>query len=224
MPNKRLASPPKSWSAGRTAYQGGPTSTGTGTLSPIPEPDLARVVEVLNRHGVEYLIVGGHAARAYGATRYTKDSDCLVRSKKENLNRLAAALRELNARLRVSGLSDEESAALPVQIDAILSQGGSFSNWRTDAGDLDVMKAMPDPGGSPRRYEDLVDDARVLDYAGVRVRVASLNAIVASKEFADRPKDREALPELRALLARAQSVALAVPPPPPPPPDRSMGL
>jgi hypothetical protein len=29
-----------------------------------PGPDLAWVVEVLDRHGVEYLIVGGHAARA----------------------------------------------------------------------------------------------------------------------------------------------------------------
>ncbi|MHB8219124.1 MAG: hypothetical protein ACYDHU_02210 [Acidimicrobiales bacterium] len=111
MPNKQLASPPKSWGAVRAAYQGGPRSTGTGILSPTPEPDLARVVEILYRHGVEYLTVGGHAARAYGATRHTKDSDCLVRSEKENLNRLAAALWELNARLCISGLADEESAA-----------------------------------------------------------------------------------------------------------------
>ena len=45
----------------------GPTSTGSGTLpKPPPELDLSRIVEVLDRHGVEYLIVGGHAARAYG--------------------------------------------------------------------------------------------------------------------------------------------------------------
>jgi len=121
---------------------------------------------------------------------------------RENLFRLAAALRELHARLRISGLSDEESAALPVQVDAILDQQTDFSNWRTDAGDLDVMKAMPGPDGAPRRYEDLAGDARVLDYAGVRIRVASLNAIVASKEFANRPKDRDALPELHLLQER----------------------
>lgn len=43
----------------------GPTSTGTGTLPEPPELDLIRIVEALDRHGVEYLIVGGHAARAY---------------------------------------------------------------------------------------------------------------------------------------------------------------
>ncbi len=89
-----------------------------------PEPDLARIVSVLDRHRVEYLIVGGHATRAYGAQRMTHDSDCLVKTGRENLERLAAALRELNARLRVSGLSDEESAALPIPPRAVTQPVG----------------------------------------------------------------------------------------------------
>jgi hypothetical protein len=168
---------------------------------PTPESNLARIIEVLDRHGVEYLIVGGHASRAYGATRPTQDTDCLVKTDRENLSRVGAALKELNARLRVTGLSDEEAAALPVQIDAIVEQF-DFSNWRTDAGDLDVMEVMLGPDGAPRRYEDLAGDARALPYAGVYIRVASLDAIVASKEFANRPKDRDALPELRQLQER----------------------
>ena len=195
--------------------------TGTGTLSLTPEPDLGRVVGVLDRHGVEYLVVGGGATQLYGATRPTKDSDCLVLQEKDNLVRLAAALRELNARLRVTGLSDEESAALPVQIDAVLDQL-PFTNWRTDAGALDIMKTMPGPGG-PRRYEDLAGDARVLDYAGVRVRVASLSAIVASKEYANRPKDQEALPELHRLQEQMQGTYRGLPKAVPPPPPRQRG-
>lgn len=35
--------------------------------------------------------------------------------------------------------------------------------------------------------------------AGVTVHVAALADIIASKEWADRPKDREALDELRGL-------------------------
>ncbi|MHB8294869.1 MAG: hypothetical protein ACYDH5_09665 [Acidimicrobiales bacterium] len=146
----------------------------------------------------------------------THDSDCLVKTERENLDRLAAALRELNARLRVSGLSDEESAALPIQIDAILDQQTEFSNWRTDAGDLDVMKAIPGPDGTPRRYEDLAGNACVLDYVGVRIRVASLDAIVASKEFANRPKDREALPELHRLQEQMRGARRNRPRPLPP--------
>ncbi len=74
-----------------------------------------RLVEALHRHGVEYLVVGGVAARAYGASRETKDFDCLVRRARDNLDRLAAAMRELNARLRIEGLSDAEASQLPVQ-------------------------------------------------------------------------------------------------------------
>jgi hypothetical protein len=40
-----------------------------------PLCDLPRLIEVLDRHGVEYLIVGGAAAYAYGAERPTEDAD-----------------------------------------------------------------------------------------------------------------------------------------------------
>jgi hypothetical protein len=80
-----------------------------------PPLDLSRLIEVLDRHAVEYLIVGGAAAFAYGAERPTDDADCVVRRGRANLERLAGALRELNARLRVGGMSDAEAKMLPVQ-------------------------------------------------------------------------------------------------------------
>lgn len=45
---------------------------------------------------------------AYAATQNTEDADCVVRREGENLDRLASALRDLHARLRVSGMSDED--------------------------------------------------------------------------------------------------------------------
>jgi hypothetical protein len=62
------------------------------------------LIEVLDRYEVEYLIVGGAAAYAYGAERPTDDADCVVRRERANLDRLAGALRELHARLRVGGM------------------------------------------------------------------------------------------------------------------------
>jgi predicted nucleotidyltransferase len=41
--------------------------------------------------------------------------------------------------------------------------------------------------------------ATVLDLDGIAVRVAALDDVIASKERADRPKDRAALEELRTL-------------------------
>ena len=82
-----------------------------------PPHDLRRLIEVLDRHGVEYLMVGGVAAIGYGAERQTEDADCVVRRERANLDRLADALREMHARLRVGGMTDAEAKTLPVQID-----------------------------------------------------------------------------------------------------------
>lgn len=60
-----------------------------------PPLDIDRVVEVLERHRVQYLLVGGVAARFHGSERLTEDVDVLPDDDDENLRRLAAALTEL---------------------------------------------------------------------------------------------------------------------------------
>jgi len=52
-------------------------------------------------------------------------------------------MRELNARLHVEGLSDEESKRLPVELDSRTISRMEISTWSTDAGDLDVLADMP---------------------------------------------------------------------------------
>ena len=163
------------------------------------EANWRRIIEVFDRHGVEYLIVGGVGARLHGAQRPTTDFDSLPNSDRANLDRLARAMRELGAYLRVEGLTDEESQALPTPLDGVLLSHMDISTWRTDAGDLDVLTAIPTGGGGRATYDEIVDRAVSVDFAGTRVLVASLDDIIASKEWADRPKDREALVELRAL-------------------------
>jgi hypothetical protein len=165
-------------------------------------PDLARLVEVLDRHRVEYVIVGGIAARAHGAIRETQDLDCVIRRSKANLGHLAEALREMHAHLRVSGMSDEEMAALPVRLDAETLARSEISTWRTDAGDIDVLADIPAEGGARRTYDDLVQRSTRLNASGVGVRVANLDDVIKSKEWANRDKDRAALPELRELSQR----------------------
>jgi hypothetical protein len=164
-----------------------------------PPHDLSRLIEVLDRHRVEYLIVGGAAAFAYGAERPTEDADCVVSRERANLDRLAAALRELHARLRVGGMTDAEAQMLPVQIDATALDAAGMTTWMTDAGPFDVLAGLEAPDGRLVPYEDLVGRATVLGGDGFGIRVAALQDIIGAKERADRAKDREALPELRAL-------------------------
>lgn len=170
------------------------------TSSPEPALDVERILDTLDRHHVEYLAVGGTAANIYGASRATSDFDCIPERTIDNLNRLAAAMQELNARFRVAGLTDSEAEQLPTPLDGPFLQTMQLSTWRTDAGDFDVLADIPDRRGDRLRYEDLAPRALTFDVTGHPIRVAALSDVIASKEWADRPKDHQALPELRAIL------------------------
>jgi len=108
-------------------------------------------------------------------------------------------MRELNAYLRVAGLSDEDARSLPMELDATTLASLDISTWRTDAGDLDILTTIPTRSGGRALYEQLLPRAERFEVDGVPVYVAALGDIIASKESADRPKDREALDELRRI-------------------------
>jgi hypothetical protein len=144
-------------------------------------------------------MVGGVAAIGYGAERPTEDADCVVRRERANLDRLAGALRELHARLRVGGMTDADAQALPVQIDATTLDLAGMSTWMTDAGPFDVLAGLEATDGRLVPYEELVVRATLLYGDGFTIKAAGLEDIIRAKERADRTKDREALPELRAL-------------------------
>lgn len=125
-----------------------------------PSFDPVRILEALHRHGVEYLVVGGVAGQAHGATRATNDLDCVPRSTKENLQRLAVAMRELGARLRVEGMSDDEARQLPVQLDSEMLDRLRVSTWITDAGLFDVLMDIPDRQGGRATTRTWLHEAR----------------------------------------------------------------
>jgi hypothetical protein len=64
---------------------------------PIPEFDAERLLRVLDRHAVEYVIVGALAAVIHGAPVMTQDLDVMPEPSRRNGERLAGALAELRA-------------------------------------------------------------------------------------------------------------------------------
>lgn len=171
-----------------------------------PALDAKTIVEALHRHQVRYVTVGGMAARARGAKRLTNDLDICPAWDKDNLERLAAALRDLDAHVSISG----EAAGVEVPgLDGRLLSRMQISNWRTRAGDVDVLFGIPHTSREDEaHYEELHQSAHTIEIDGTQVEVASLEDLIRSKEIADRPSDRQALPELRALqLARALAPA-----------------
>jgi hypothetical protein len=113
---------------------------------------------------------------------------------RRNLDKLATALRELNARVR----TDSAPGGLPFRCDGEALAAAETWNLTTDAGDLDVSFQ---PSGT-RGYRDLRRDAAQVELYGVSVRIASLSDVIRSKQAANRPKDQRTLPTLREMLAQ----------------------
>jgi hypothetical protein len=56
--------------------------------------DFKELLELLNSHKVEYLVVGGYALAFHGAPRFTGDIDIFVKPDSANAKRILAALAE----------------------------------------------------------------------------------------------------------------------------------
>ncbi|MEP7008986.1 MAG: DUF6036 family nucleotidyltransferase [Acidobacteriota bacterium] len=150
------------------------------------------ILRVLDRHGVEYVVIGGIAATLHGSILSTSDLDICPARNPENLVRLASALKEIVAKIRIADAPE----GLPFGFDAGLLARMDLLNLVTRYGDFDLSFT---PAGTTG-YEDLVSGAIQVDLEAVIVPVASLEDVIRSKRAAGRPKDLQALPTLENLL------------------------
>lgn len=58
------------------------------------QDDLREFIELLNAHGVRYVIVGGYAVAFHGHPRYTGDIDLFVEASEANSQRIAQVLHD----------------------------------------------------------------------------------------------------------------------------------
>ena len=135
------------------------------------------------------MVVGGVAAILEGAPITTLDLDIVCRLDDDNLRRLAGLLEELGAHYR-----DPAGREIRPTLDRLRSN--KVNLLETRLGPLDVMQSI----GSGWEWSDLVERSHLLRVGDLEVRVLELPAIIASKELADREKDRAMLPVLRRTL------------------------
>jgi hypothetical protein len=55
---------------------------------------LRKFIGLLNRHGVEYLVVGGYALALHGRPRHTGDLDIWIKVSEENAQRMLQVLKD----------------------------------------------------------------------------------------------------------------------------------
>ena len=156
--------------------------------------DPERILRALSRRGVRYILVGATAARLQGFPRLTADADITPATDKANLKRLAAALRDLKARVYM----DAVPQGLPFSCDAETLAGANVWNLVTAAGRMDLIFK---PSGT-KGYEDLAASAVTYEVFGIEVRAASLKDILRSKRASNRPQDQQDAIILAEMLRR----------------------
>lgn len=162
-----------------------------------PAPlDPERIITVLAKLGVRYVLIGAVAARLQGFPRLTADLDIAPARDEENLERLAGALRELDARIYTESVPE----GLAFDCSARMLARAELWNLVTAAGRLDIAFT---PSGTTG-FDDLVRGVVRFEVYGVELLVAGLPDIIRSKEAADRPQDRQDVVVMREMLKRGR--------------------
>ena len=92
--------------------------------------DPARIFQILDDYGVDYLTIGGWAVVAHGYVRATVDIDFVADQERGNIERLARALASMGARLR--GI-DADKLDIDLTDPDVLGNGAS-SRWKRTSG------------------------------------------------------------------------------------------
>ena len=136
------------------------------------------IAAAFRKHGVRYLFIGKSGAIVLGFPDSTQDADVFLKKSPKNGEAALRALKEL-------GFTPD-----PTQ-EGEIRRGKDFIQIRNGPFDVDLVFA-PDGIETFEKAE-----ARSVEVEGLKV--CHIDDIIRSKEAANRAKDREALPRLKAF-------------------------
>jgi hypothetical protein len=160
-------------------------------------PQLDDLFAALERHDVDFVVIGGMAGLAHGSSYPSFDLDIAYGRDRQNIERLVAALAEIGVSLR--GAPED----LPFQLDARTIENGANFTFATPLGDLDVLADI----AGIRSYADLRRNAETKRIAGHDVLVASIDHLIAMKRAANRPKDQRMLEDYIVIADEQQRLS-----------------
>lgn len=149
-------------------------------------------LRTLIAYKVEFVLIGGLSARLHGSPTVTNDLDVCHDTAPANLERVARALKEMGARLRLSDPSEQVDALIDRRL---LAATGNLT-LSTYFGAFDLLAK---PAGTDG-YSDLIRSAVTIKLGrGLSIRVASIDDLIRMKRASARPKDLMEIEILTAL-------------------------
>jgi predicted nucleotidyltransferase len=149
-----------------------------------------KLLPLLVRGEVEFILIGGVAGNILGSARLTFDVDIVYERSAANLKRLEDVLKSHQPYLRGA------PPGLPFVLDVPTLRNGLNFTLTTKLGDLDLLGEVVGGGG----YRDLLPHTFVVEAFGVNFKCVNLPTLIKLKRAAGRPKDLESIAELEALL------------------------
>lgn len=159
-----------------------------------PHLEAGPLLRALDRHGVDFVVIGGVAGLARGSSYPTYDLDVAYARDERNLERMVAALVDVGVTLR------NAPPALPFQLDAVTLANGSNFTFESEFGNFDILGHVP----GIRSYEELREASTVERIEGIPVRVASIDHLIAMKRAANRTKDKLMLEDYLVIADEEQ--------------------
>ena len=150
---------------------------------------LERLLTALCDAEVEFILVGGVAARAHGSSRLTDDLDVAYARSSANLRRIVTALAPFAPYLRGA------PPGLPFDWSVATLRAGLNFTLTTSVGAIDLLGEIT--GGGP--YDALRPHAIPVTAFGRELLLLDLPWLIRVKRAAGRPKDLEVIAELEAL-------------------------
>lgn len=154
------------------------------------------VAEALNRAGVRYLVAGGLAVNAHGYVRLTQDIDLAVQLDPENILPAFAALAGLGYRpivpVTASQFADPAQRATWARDKGMVVLNFHSEIHRTAT--VDIFVSLPFD------FAKAYDEALRAEMAPGVVRFVSIETLIAMKQLANRPRDRDDIEHLRVIL------------------------
>ncbi len=151
-------------------------------------PQIIEIFRVLDKHRVEFIIVGGVCAVLHGAPITTFDLDLVHSRTPVNLKFLMNALMDLDASYR------GHPKQIKPDVESLASPGHHLLITRF--GPLDFLGTIEKDLG----YADLIGHSEEIQIENLAIRILSLEYLIEIKEETSRKKDRLILPVLKHTL------------------------
>jgi len=155
---------------------------------------LSLLLQKLVNGGVDFVLIGGYAAVAHGASIMTRDVDVCCRFSFNNLRRVQEVLADVHPRHRMT------PQKLPLDVTEENCARLTNIYLETDLGVLDCLSEVAGLGGS----EAVMTRAVEIDSPAGKFRILALDALIQAKETMGRPHDRLTVAQLRAIKERKE--------------------